>query len=413
MTLLQLQEETHPRLRPLDFQAVYHQGQPLWLLRDPLQLTPHQIVFPPALATMLPFMDGQHDLAAIHQQLCQQVGEDVEFVVVQEAILALDEAGLLENGRSDQLKADLLTAYRELPYRAAALADLSYPADPVQLTNLFDNFGGAEPAQLAWSGQAIVSPHIDYDRGGRVYAQVWREAKTAVAEADMVLIFGTDHNGGPGTFTLTRQPYATPYGLLPTETAVIDKVAQAIGPAEAYREELHHRGEHAIELSAVWLHYTYQKLGLDPKPMIPILCGSFYHFMGNGQHPAQDDLLMTALDALRQATAGKRVLAVASVDLAHVGPAFGDQFIMDQPRRQQVQQADEGLITAVTRGQAATFYDQITAVRDRNRICGFSPVYLMLRYLDSIENGRCVAYAQCPADPDNHSLVSICGLLLD
>ncbi len=403
----------YPRLRPLDFQPVYHQGQSLWLLRDPLQLTQQQLVFPPALATMLPFMDGQHDLATIHARLCEQVGERVAFEVVAEAVAALNAAGLLENGRSAQLKADLLHAYRSLAYRPPALADLSYPADPAQLTALFDSFGGAEPAQLDWSGRALVSPHIDYDRGGPVYAQVWREAATAVTEADIVLIFGTDHNGGPGTFTLTRQPYATPYGVLPTDTAVIDAVAAAIGPEEAYREELHHRHEHAVELSAVWLHYTYQRLGLDPKPMIPLLCGSFYHFMGNGSHPAQDELLMTALDALRQATAGKRVLAVASVDLSHVGPAFGDNFIMDQTRRQQLHQADEGVITAVTQGDAADFYRQIANVHDRNRICGFSPIYLMLRYLDSVSNGRSLAYDQCPADPDSHSLVSICGLLLD
>jgi MEMO1 family protein len=147
--------------------------------------------------------------------------------------------------------------------------------------------------------------------------------------------------------------------------------------------------------------------------MIPILCGSFHHFMFNGDHPERDELLMTALDALRQATAGQRVLAVASVDLAHVGPAFGDDFTIDAARRQQVQQADEGLITAVTNGDAARFYQQITAVQDRHRVCGFAPIYLMLRYLDSVSSGRQVAYAHCPADPDNHSLVSICGLLLD
>jgi MEMO1 family protein len=408
-----MSKASYPRLRPLDFQPVYHQGQSLWLLRDPLQLTQQQLVFPPALAVMLPFMDGQHNLETIHQRLCEQVGEQVDFGVVMEAVAALDEAGLLENGRSTQLKADLLAAYRNLAYRPPALADLSYPADPNKLTALFDSFGGAEPAQLGWAGQAIVSPHIDYERGGPVYAQIWREANTAVADADIILIFGTDHNGGPGTFTLTRQPYATPYGVLPNDTAIIDAVAEAIGSEEAYKEELHHRGEHAIELSAVWLHYTYQRLGLSPQPMIPILCGSFYHFMSNGSHPAQDQRLLTALDALRQATAGKRVLAVASVDLAHVGPAFGDNFIMDQSRRQQLRQEDAAVLTAVKQGDADRFYQQIAAVQDRNRICGFAPIYLMLQYLEAINGGQAVVYEQCSADPDNHSLVSICGLLLD
>jgi MEMO1 family protein len=402
-----------PRLRSLDFQPVYHQGQSLWLLRDPLQLTQQQLVFPPALAAMLAFMDGQHDLATIHRLFCRQVGEQVEFGLVEEVVAALDEAGLLENGRSSQLKADLLAAYRAQLYRPPVLAGLGYPAEAAELTALFDSFGGSQPAEIGWSGSALVSPHIDYERGGPVYARVWREAETAVADADLVLIFGTDHNGGPGTFTLTRQSYATPYGVLPTDTAVIDAVADAINPDKAYKEELHHRGEHAVELSAVWLHYTYQRLGMAPKPMVPILCGSFYHFMGNGSHPAQDERLMTALAALRQATSGKRVLAVASVDLAHVGPVFGDNFVMDPDRRQQLQKEDEAIITAVMQGDAAHFYQRIAAVEDRNRVCGFAPIYLMLHYLESVNGGHQVAYAQCPADPNNHSLVSICGLLLD
>src|SRR5690606_22699686 len=177
-------------------------------------------------------------------------------------------------------------------------------------------------------GRAIISPHIDYPRGGKVYSKVWQRAKTAVLEADLVIILGTDHNGGLGTFTLTRQPYATPYGVLPTDTDLVDELAAAIGEEAAFAEELHHRKEHSIELSAVWLHYLYQQAGIDPKPMVPILCGSFHHFVMNGAHPAQDDLLGTAVTTLQRATADKKVLIVASVDFAHVGPAFGDDYVM-------------------------------------------------------------------------------------
>jgi hypothetical protein len=51
-------------------------------------------------------------------------------------------------------------------------------------------------------------------------------------------------------------------------------------------------------------------------------------------------------------------------------------------------------------------------VQDRNRICGFSPIYLMLRYLSGVEDGVRVDYQHCSADERNESLVSICGLLL-
>ena len=122
---------------------------------------------------------------------------------------------------------------------------------------------------------------------------------------------------------------------------------------------------------------------------------------------------MTAVDTLKRETADKNVLIVASVDLAHVGPVFNDNFVMDAARRERLREQDEGLMTAVLKGDAASFYDQIAAVEDRNRICGFSPIYLMLRYLETVANGVRVGYQHCPADEQNHSLVSISGLLLE
>ena len=112
-----------------------------------------------------------------------------------------------------------------------------------------------------------------------------RAAKTAVLEADLVIIFGTDHKGGLGTFTLTKLPYATPYGVLPTEPDLIDKLVEGIGEEAAFREELHHRQEHSIELTAVWLHHIYHSAGVEPKPMLPILIGSFHDFVQKGTHP--------------------------------------------------------------------------------------------------------------------------------
>ncbi len=146
--------------------------------------------------------------------------------------------------------------------------------------------------------------------------------------------------------------------------------------------------------------------------MVPILVGSFHHFVTSGTHPAQDERFNRFVDALRRETAGRRVLAVGSVDLAHVGPAFGDAFGMDAARRSRLRGEDEALMTAVAAGDAAGFYRRIAAVEDRNRICGFSPLYLMLSYLGPT-TGRRVAYEHCSADAADTSLVSICGLLLD
>lgn len=403
-----------PRLRPLDFQAVVYQGQQVWYLRDPLQLSRYQIFMPPALAQMMLFCDGTHTPQEIHAALCAQLGVTLEFQIVADALAQLDEACLLENERTQKRLHELQAAYRSQPHRPPALASLSYPGTPTALASTLEGYSNGDDlsAWEPWSGRGIISPHIDYQRGGPVYAKVWQRAKTAVLDAELVLIFGTDHNGGPGTFTLTRQAYATPYGVLPTDVDLIDKVAAAIGPDTAYAEELHHRQEHSIELTAVWLHHIYHQAGVDPKPMIPILIGSFHHFIGNGSHPAQDETLMTAINTLKKETAGKKVLAVASVDFAHVGPNFGDSFPMDQQRRTTLRQTDDYLVQSIIRGDAAGFYNHIAAVNNQNRICGFSPIYLMLRYLGTTA-GVQVAYDQCTADEQDTSLVSIAGILLE
>lgn len=402
------------KLRPLNFEPVTHQGQPMWLVIDPLRLSDRQLLVPQALGALLALCDGTRTVTELQAQFSAHVGEAVDLAVIEEVLSQFDQAYLLENGRFHQARLKLLDEYRTQPHRSPALADLSYPGKPQELTRLFHHYGAGDSLNgwQPWHGRGIISPHIDYFRGGKVYAQVWRRAAAAVREADLVLMFGTDHHGGYGTVTLTRQAYATPYGVLPTHLPLINKLAEAIGPEAAFAEELHHKQEHSVELSAVWLHHTYQEAGITPKPMVPILCGSFHHFVTNGRHPARDVRLTAVIQTLQRETQSLKVLAVASVDLAHVGPAFGDTFTMGTAGRAALRQADQTLIQTILQGDDASFYQQIAAAQDRHRICGFSSIYLLLRYLQN-SSGQQIAYDQCPADQENHSLVSICGLLLD
>jgi len=388
----------------------------MWLLRDPLELTDYQLILPGALAQLLMFFDGTRDLQQIQRAYQMNFGEPVDIDIIQDIVTKLDEACLLDNERSLACRTKLIQSYRALPNRPPSLAGLGYPADPHELDTVFqaygdgDNLNGWQP----WQGRGIISPHIDYFRGGPVYSQVWRRTQEAVRRADLVIIFGTDHNGSPGQITLTQKAYATPYGVMPTDLALVNTLAETLGPG-AYTEELHHRKEHSVELSAVWLHHIMmadQRSGAHTPPMIPVLCGSFHHFVIGDQHPADDRQLTHFIETLKESTAGKRVLAVASVDLAHVGPNFGDKFNMDGDRRERLAESDATLMEAITLGDADLFFHEIASVEDRNRICGFSSIYLMLRYLGATQ-GQVIAYEQCSADAEDTSLVSICGLLLD
>ncbi|MDX1414375.1 MAG: AmmeMemoRadiSam system protein B [Candidatus Promineifilaceae bacterium] len=386
----------------------------MWFLRDPLRLSEFQLFIPQTLTPLLLLIDGSRTPRAIHDDFCQYVGESVPFKIITDALEKLDKACLLDNPRALAAKEAQLANYRAEAYRTPSLAGHGYPAQPHELDSLLDSFdtGDNHEQWPSWKGRGIVSPHIDYHRGGPVYSQVWNRAVPAIEASDLVIIFGTDHSGGPGTITLTRQPYATPYGVLPIELDVVDKLAGALGEHNAFSDELHHRDEHSIELSAVWLHHIIRRHDLPDKAMLPILVGSFQHFIENGDHPRDDQRLNSFLKVLQEETKDRKVLAVASVDLAHIGPAFGDPFYADAGFRSQINTYDQALIYSAIGGDSETWYEQIAANQDRYRICGFSPTYILLRFLGPTR-GRQIAYDQCPADADNNSLVSICGLLIE
>jgi AmmeMemoRadiSam system protein B len=93
----------------------------------------------------------------------------------------------------------------------------------------------------------------------------------------LVIIFATDHNGGnTGSITLTRQNYASPLGVMPTDEDLLTRLAEALGPQNVFADELLHRDEWSIELVLVWLQYIR---GGQTCPVLPVLCGSFHNFM--------------------------------------------------------------------------------------------------------------------------------------
>ena len=382
----------------------------MWLLRDPLELAEMQLVMASPLAQVLVYCNGTRDIEGIRDSLAQDLGVAVDIAIIKDAINQLDKNYLLQNDRSQRALEEQLEHYMEQKSRPPSLAGLGYPADPYELTTELMAYGeGDDLTEWApWSGRGLISPHIDYPRGGDVYSRVWRRAEFSVKQADVAIIFGTDHYGREGSITLTSKPYETPFGVLPIDLELNQALEKAIGP-EAYDEELHHRKEHSVELSATWLHFISDR---RPLPVIPVLCGSFNGYYSSPNHPKEEEKISSFIEALREETADKRVLAVASVDLAHVGPNFGDSFIMDFARRQQLVHEDELLIEAVKRGDAEEFFQQIASVDDRNRICGASSIYLLLRYLGAT-SGELISYKHCPADPQNTSLVSICGMLLE
>lgn len=400
----------YPKLRQLDIRPIVHEDHPYILLRDPQRLTDQQLLVPQPLASVMAFFDGRTSIDAMVAAFRQRYRIALPTATVSELVEALDAAMLLENERAAARCAEVLREYRSAPYRPPALAGAGYPADAPALWSLLqeylENCDTAADDAIDWSQPVgLLSPHIDYARGGAVYAHVWKRAAQAVREAELVILLGADHYG-LDLFTLTRQNFATPYGVLPTDTVLVDQLAAVIGEEAAYAGELRHRGEHSLELVAVWLHHM--RAG-KPVAIAPILTGSFHSFIVNGASPANDPTVAEVLAVLRKAMVGRRVLVVASGDLAHVGPAFGGA-PLDGAARRVLRQADESLISAMRAGDAGQFFDAIRQVQNANNVCGVAPIYLTLRLLGKSQGAQ-AGYAICPADAQNTSVVSVTAMM--
>lgn len=397
-----------PKLRAIDSRPIVQRGRPCILLRDPLRLAGKTVAVPQHLAPMLALCDGTRDGSALRAALAVRFGLQIGPGEMDRLLAALDEALLLDNDRSAQAQERALTEYRQAPFRKPSMAGQSYPADADDLRLLLQGYMDActEVDTELIGRRGLVSPHIDYARGGNVYASVWKRAAETVKAADLVVLLGTDHFGKDGALTLTLQHYATPFGILPTAQEAVQALAQALGTEAAFSDELRHRSEHSIELAAVWLHHVR-----DGKPckLVPILCGSFGTFVRGEAEPERDPAIEGLAHALKQLMTAGRVVVVASADLSHVGPAFGGH-PLGLVERAQLQTADRELIAHMCAGDALGFYASIKRDGDKRNVCGVPPIYLTLRVLRPTQ-GELTGYDRCPADTKGTSLVSVCGVV--
>lgn len=404
----------YPKLRLVEPHWVEHQGQQYLYLRDPLSLAAHSVLIPGPLVPLLALCDGTRDLKGLQLGLALRTGIQLSPAQLQGVLAQLDAALLLENGAYRQALDQVLRDYRQADHRKPSHAGLVYPDDPDRLRAFLGEFGfnpqddGPDPP---FTGElvGVISPHIDYARGGKTYAALWRKAAPYLEDVELAIILGTDHAGGLGTLTPTRQSYATPLGVLPTERRIVEGLVEVLGEEAAFAEEFHHIQEHSIELAAVWFHYA---IGGRRCPVVPLLCGSLHHHIIGKSGPEQDEAFSAVVDFLKKATAGRKTLVIAAGDLAHVGPAFGDDAPVDTLGRARLKAEDEQTIAAICRGDAAGFFELSRKEDDARRICGMSPIYLALRLLGGGVKGEALGYDQCPADAVGGSLVSIAGALL-
>lgn len=252
--------------------------------------------------------------------------------------------------------------------RPPSCAGSVYPAEPNALRRALDGWLGL-PAPRHAPGRPtrlLVAPHIDYPRGARAWAAAYRALST---DADLFVVLGTAHATPPHLFALTRRDQTTPLGLVPTDAPALEVIVRELGAAEVLADEAAHDGEHSTELQLVALRHLVRR----PFTALPVLCSAISHLADPAPFTAR------FLGALGRAVAGRRVCFVASADLAHLGPLYGDPRPPSPAELVHLEGRDREGLALVAAGDAAGFHRDALRDDDRRRLCGLAPIYAALR----------------------------------
>jgi MEMO1 family protein len=407
-----------PRLRAVEAFPVEHEGQRCIALRDPAGFTDQIAVLPGPLLDLVSLFDGEHPLEAIREIVRRRHGQAPSIEQIAELVERLDEAGFIESARFEARRRAIDDAFRQSPLRPASHAGGAYAgqADALraQIAGFFEHpdgprgdgprLGLIRPAAAGAPLAGLIAPHIDFHRGGPTYGWAYQDLLDR-ADADLFVILGTCHAGMPDPFAVTLKPYDTPLGPVPVDLDFYEALRARAGQ-DLLASEPAHRSEHSIEFQAVMLQAV---LGARrPFTILPMLASYLHEAVWLGTEPEADARVPRFLDGLRETIAAsrRRVCVVAGVDLAHVGPRFGDAVPNSEASLAAVERADRAMLEAVVAVDAHGFYDQVAADQDARRICGLSPIHSLLRVLPAAP-GRLLQYRQWP-DPEG--AVTFCAV---
>jgi predicted class III extradiol MEMO1 family dioxygenase len=355
----------------------------------------------------------------VQAAIARATGQVVPAEQIRDFAVKLDRTFYLDTPGCARRRRELAHAYLTARSRRAHFAGQAYPADPDALARSLDAAleaasGPGRPAgPVARMPRAIVAPHIDPGRGAAAYAHAY--ATLWGARPERVVILGVLHGASANPFVLTGKDFATPLGTARADARRVQALVQRLDWDPLAEEELH-RAEHSIEFQVLLLQHALAEGGaraVEPGPeVLPVLCGFGPADFGSpGASPERRARIDGFLRALRAAILEDPAptLVVAGVDLAHVGPRFGDARPMSPAWADEIRRRDEATLEQLATGDAEGFVREVVEEQDNRRICGFGALYALLALIGPAR-GRVLDYGQS-ADPGG--LVSFAALAFD
>jgi AmmeMemoRadiSam system protein B len=399
-----------PKLRLLQPYRINHHGSSYIAFEDSLGVADPNVLVPVGLyLAVVSRFDGESSLTEIQAAVLRETGQLVTAEALKAVVDQLDRGRVLDGPTFEAFRDN----YRSSRTRSAAFAGRSYAGSEralrAQLSQFFShsNGAGAPREQRVTANdrvRGILSPHIDYNRGGPVYTWSYKEL-VEQSDADVFVILGVAHSPCQHRFVLTRKDFETPMGLARTDRSYVDRIAALTGD-HLFDDELAHRREHSIEFQVVFLQYLLG--GRRDFSIVPILVGSFQDFMQQGVDPIESESVRRFVEALRAAESAcpQKVAYIGGIDLGHVGQEFGDPDLLDSDTLQQLRDFDAAMLDCAVASDPASWFRKAAGVGNRWRVCGLAATYTMLhamgpargtilRYDQAVNSDRtcCVSFA--------------------
>ncbi|MBI5882957.1 MAG: AmmeMemoRadiSam system protein B [Elusimicrobia bacterium] len=386
-----------------------HEGEPMFLLRDLEGLTQKSAALAPGGMLIASLMDGKRTALEIAALFAKSTGAELKADLVAKLAAELSDADLLETPRTARLRRQALQEFKDSGTRKAWHQGPAYPADVLELAKSFgehlrDPKGPGKdlaPEPTAPAALGLFAPHIDFSRGGPSYAWAY-QALSETRPPDAVVALGVSHMAPKSPWVLTRKSYETPHGPLAVDMGLYDDLRKALW-YDPLEDEWVHRMEHSLEFQAVWLKHLWR----DKAPAwVPILVSSFERFCPDRPPsciPTVEGALVRIGEVLKaRADSGARILILAGVDLAHVGPRFGDSENPTPEAEARIEAEDRSSLGLALSLKADEFYLSVVKDGNKRRVCGLSAVYTALRWMSAVSggkaSGRLLSYGQAP-DP--------------
>ena len=423
-----------PHARPIQPIPVSKDGQQFVALRDPAMLVNQSMVVNPGAMGLVQQFQGELAIEDIADKFVpvdqvqdpEKRSEIIERLTGEIRALAegMDKFGLLwgptfndlENKRAEALAtagAFPVSASGSLVMLAQQLDTESEPpsedSDKIAWArDLTDRtiqkwLEEAEDPEFDTPPMGLVVPHLDYSKAHEVYASAYR-SWDGVAAPDRVVILGTNHFGMGDGVVMSRYGFDTPLGRVRPDTDVVEKLGNALGD-RLFKDELDLAPEHSIELHLPFIQKLFGDVpvvaALMPDPTQPLL-------EDDGGRVSWKEFVDTCTGIISES--GGVTYFVASADLSHVGPQFGEPKAVDSERKEEVERHDREMIGHYLANNQDSFIEAMEWSKNPTHWCSIGNMEATAK-ISQVEDIELLDYRQA-VDDQGTALVSVASIAL-